>query len=119
MRFSVATDAYAVPLDTANRAVAARRLAPLLADESASLAESQRGETFREATERVNVQRVADGVTTAKDELARLRTYAFPLFENVPAWLRGGLELFVLWILRCLIEALPCSDRFEIPVCTI
>jgi integrase len=74
-----------VPLDTANRAVAARKLERLLADESAPLAEAQRGETFREASERVNVQRVADGVTTAKDELARLRTYAFPVFENVLA----------------------------------
>jgi len=74
-----------VPLGTMNKVAAQRKLERLLADEAAPLADAQRAETFREAAERVHIQRVADGVSTAKDELARLRSYAFPVFENVPA----------------------------------
>lgn len=72
-----------VPLDTTNRTVAQRKLEKLVADETAPLSEAQRPETFREAAERVNAQRATDGVVAVKDELARLRAYAFPVFENV------------------------------------
>jgi integrase len=72
-----------VPLDTNNRTVAQRKLEKFLADENATFSDAQQPESFREAAERVNLQRVADGVSTAKDELARLRSYAFPVFENV------------------------------------
>jgi integrase len=73
-----------VPLDTNNRTVAQRKLEKLLADETAPLSDAQNAETFREAAERVHVQRVADGVIAAKDEHARLRFYAFPVFADVP-----------------------------------
>jgi integrase len=74
-----------VPLGTMNKAVAQQKLERLLADETSPLSDAQSSETFREAAERIHIQRLADGVVAAKDEMGRLRFYAFPVFENLPA----------------------------------
>ena len=45
----------------------------------------ERGETFEEAAERVHLQRLDDGVKSARDEITRLRSYAFEIIGPIEA----------------------------------
>lgn len=68
-----------VDLETTNKLVAKRKMARLVAEANAGTAAEDVGtvETFELAAERVHKLRVADGVKSAKDELRRLRAFAF------------------------------------------
>jgi hypothetical protein len=73
-------------LGTADKPAARRKLARLLKEHAANptapiaeLAETaKRAESFADACERFHSARTADGVRSAKDEIARLRSYAVP-----------------------------------------
>jgi site-specific recombinase XerC len=67
------------PLGTENKIVAKRKMALLIekldAGEQVAPKDTARVETVREAGERINNERTAQGLRNAKDEKARLRTY--------------------------------------------
>lgn len=71
-------------LETTNKAAAQRKLARLLASDAPAPTEALPPETFAQAAERVNAQRLRDGVRSARDELARLRSYAFAALGPMP-----------------------------------
>ncbi len=75
-------------LGTMNKAVARRKMARLVAEANAGAAvtagEAKAADTFKVATERVHKQRVKDGVKDAKNELHRLRAFAFEEMGDMP-----------------------------------
>jgi integrase len=75
-------------LETESKPAARRKMARLVAEHAgggvsvAAVAEqAKRGETFGEACKRCHDARTADGVKSAKDELARLKRFAADIFE--------------------------------------
>lgn len=72
-----------VPLGTDVRAVAAAKLARLIAGDAPPEVAAQ-AERFRDAAERVHERRRAGGVRSAADEVARLRAYAYPTLGDLP-----------------------------------
>ncbi len=89
-------------LHTESKPAARRKMARMIAEFAAgatmpALAESaKRGETFGEATKRCNDARVADGVSSAKDELARLKRYAKDIWNTEVTAVTTGIVNTVL-----------------------
>ncbi len=73
------------PLGTANKTLARRKLAKLVADAERGIVPTAetaaRAEPFGDAAERVHEARVSDGVVGAKDEIARLKAYATAIWD--------------------------------------
>ncbi len=61
-----------------SKSAARKKLARYVAEAVGTAEQIGKGEAFERAAERVHEQRVRDGVASAKDEIARLRAYAFP-----------------------------------------
>lgn len=74
-------------LSTHSRPLARRRMARVIADLEAGKVlgenDAARSETFVEVAARVNAQRAQDGVKSAKNEMARMRAYAFSTLGSV------------------------------------
>ncbi len=73
------------PLGTANKTLARRKLAKLVADAERGIVPTAetaaRAEPFGYVAERVHEARVSDGVVGAKDEIARLKAYATAIWD--------------------------------------
>ena len=89
-------------LKTESKPAARRKMARMVAEFAAGapvpvLAETAaREETFGEAAKRCNDGRVADGMKSAKDELARLKRYAADLFDADVTKITTGLVNAIL-----------------------